>query len=39
MLGVSSWTARTQTVLTSAATNPAELVTLALAAPEYIVSR
>ncbi|WP_163506110.1 DUF1800 domain-containing protein [Fodinicola acaciae] len=39
MLGVSAWTARTQSVLTSAASNPAELVTLALAAPEYVVSR
>jgi uncharacterized protein (DUF1800 family) len=39
MLGVGAWTARTQGVLASAASNPAELVTLALSAPEYIVSR
>ncbi|GAA1716472.1 DUF1800 domain-containing protein [Fodinicola feengrottensis] len=39
MLGVDAWTARTQGVLSSAASDPAELLTLALAAPEYIVSR
>jgi uncharacterized protein (DUF1800 family) len=39
MLGVDGWTRRTGTVLAGAAGDPVELVTLALNAPEYLVSQ
>jgi uncharacterized protein (DUF1800 family) len=38
MLGLDGWTGRTRTVLAGAAGDPVELVTLALNAPEYLVS-
>lgn len=38
-LGVGSWTARTHAVLTGAASDPIDLMSLALVSPEYVVSR
>jgi uncharacterized protein (DUF1800 family) len=38
LLGVGEWTPRTRAVLADAAAQPAEVVTLALIAPEYTVS-
>ncbi len=38
LLGLGPWTGRTRTVLASAASEPVEVLTLALVAPEYTVS-
>ncbi|PZS25074.1 MAG: DUF1800 domain-containing protein [Pseudonocardiales bacterium] len=38
LLSVDSWTPRTRTALAAASTDPQRLVTLALVAPEYVVS-
>jgi uncharacterized protein (DUF1800 family) len=38
LLGVDAWTARTRAALDGAAADPTALVTLALAAPEYVVA-
>jgi uncharacterized protein (DUF1800 family) len=38
LLGLDAWTRRTRTVLAGSAGDPVELVTLALNAPEYLVS-